>query len=268
MSELSNEASFFHDDYVAIWQELNQKNNDETVSDKYLGMSNMIGEFAKLNNQFISIFNTKSQRVLYLSENYLEVLGYNCSPDDYKKYSTLYWMRDLPLEQSWFFMQMTLFYKNTAQKLIAKASSNRSISWYMHNFKLKPPGGEQRHISLTCTGLELTESGSMLVMMLIIKDVTQLIKDKNTWWAEFNINGTEQYCFHQSNKKFEKGSILSNREKEVLKLIAEGLDSKEIGEKLYLSPLTVDKHKNNMASRLGAKDSSSLIQICKIGNII
>ena len=43
---------------------------------------------------------------------------------------------------------------------------------------------------------------------------------------------------------------LSNREKEVLQLIAEGNSSKEIGETLFLSPKTIDVHRNNIMKKI------------------
>jgi DNA-binding NarL/FixJ family response regulator len=43
---------------------------------------------------------------------------------------------------------------------------------------------------------------------------------------------------------------LSSREKEVLQLITEGRSSKEIGDILFLSPKTVDVHRNNIMKKL------------------
>ena len=43
---------------------------------------------------------------------------------------------------------------------------------------------------------------------------------------------------------------LSTREKEVLQLISEGNSSKEIGEILFLSPKTVDVHRNNIMKKI------------------
>ena len=45
-------------------------------------------------------------------------------------------------------------------------------------------------------------------------------------------------------------AILSSREKEVLQLIAEGKSSKEIGEILFLSPKTIDVHRNNIMKKI------------------
>jgi DNA-binding NarL/FixJ family response regulator len=46
---------------------------------------------------------------------------------------------------------------------------------------------------------------------------------------------------------------LSPREREVVGLLAEGLRSEEIAQRLNLSPLTVDTHSRNMMRKLGAR---------------
>jgi len=56
-------------------------------------------------------------------------------------------------------------------------------------------------------------------------------------------------------------AIITEREIEVLKLIAEGFTNTEIAEKLFLSPLTVDRHRKNIIIKLEAKNTASLISI-------
>ncbi len=54
--------------------------------------------------------------------------------------------------------------------------------------------------------------------------------------------------------------VLTNREKEVLYLIADGLTNQEIGDKLFISPLTVDSHRKNLILKLNAKNTASLVK--------
>ncbi|MBC8509351.1 MAG: response regulator transcription factor [Chloroflexi bacterium] len=54
--------------------------------------------------------------------------------------------------------------------------------------------------------------------------------------------------------------ILSDREKEVLRLIAMGFTSREIGEQLSLSPKTVDTYRQRSMEKLGLKHRSEVIQ--------
>jgi len=53
---------------------------------------------------------------------------------------------------------------------------------------------------------------------------------------------------------------LSDREREVLKLLADGLALKEIAERLVLSVKTVDVHKTNMMRKLDLHDRSEVIK--------
>jgi len=53
---------------------------------------------------------------------------------------------------------------------------------------------------------------------------------------------------------------LSDREREVLHLVAQGLSSTEIGARLFLSPRTVEAHRASVLRKLGLKSRTELIQ--------
>jgi DNA-binding NarL/FixJ family response regulator len=53
-------------------------------------------------------------------------------------------------------------------------------------------------------------------------------------------------------------NVLTAREEEVLKLIAEGNSSKEIAETLYISVKTVQRHRANLLHKLGMRDRLEL----------
>lgn len=57
-----------------------------------------------------------------------------------------------------------------------------------------------------------------------------------------------------------KTASLTDREKEILKLLAEGLSYKEIGAKLYISTRTVETHKNNIAEKLELNTKVELVK--------
>jgi two-component system, NarL family, nitrate/nitrite response regulator NarL len=58
----------------------------------------------------------------------------------------------------------------------------------------------------------------------------------------------------------EAAAQMSARETEILKLVASGLSSKEIGEKLFISPRTVDTHRNNLMQKLDIHNIAGLIR--------
>lgn len=55
-----------------------------------------------------------------------------------------------------------------------------------------------------------------------------------------------------------KLNLLSKREKEIAYLVAQGLTSTEIAEKLFLSLLTVNTHRRNMLGKLDVKNMAQL----------
>lgn len=69
-------------------------------------------------------------------------------------------------------------------------------------------------------------------------------------------------------KSFQKNKIfdspldvdITDREKDVIRLIAEGLNSAEIAEKLFISPHTVDSHRKKILSKLNVKNSAGVIR--------
>jgi DNA-binding NarL/FixJ family response regulator len=61
---------------------------------------------------------------------------------------------------------------------------------------------------------------------------------------------------------------LSSREQEVMRLLAEGLSTKEIAEKLFISPKTVENHRSNIMHKLGLHSIIELVRYAtKLGLI-
>jgi len=70
------------------------------------------------------------------------------------------------------------------------------------------------------------------------------------------------------NKACDGIPILTKREQEVLKLIAEGLTNNEIAERIFISPLTADSHRKNLLVKLGARNTASMVRIAMTYQLI
>ena len=68
--------------------------------------------------------------------------------------------------------------------------------------------------------------------------------------------------FTDKNKGYRRSpseqKVLTQREKEILKLVGEGYKNKQIAELLFISPKTVEKHRSNLMAKLDLHNASSL----------
>lgn len=92
---------------------------------------------------------------------------------------------------------------------------------------------------------------------------------------QYLISGEQFYCgkvidailqqvakpeeFHEPTANCE-GLNISERELEIINCIAEGLSSKEIANKLCISPLTVKTHRKNIMSKLGVNNAAGIVR--------
>lgn len=72
----------------------------------------------------------------------------------------------------------------------------------------------------------------------------------------------------ESEKKTETVQEISERETEIVKLIAQGFTNQQIAEKLFLSPHTVITHRKNITNKLGIKTVSGLTIYAILNNLI
>jgi len=60
---------------------------------------------------------------------------------------------------------------------------------------------------------------------------------------------------------FKAVPVLTKREKEILKLIADGVTTALIAEKLFLSPLTIETHRRNLMQKFEVKNAPEMIKM-------
>ena len=93
-----------------------------------------------------------------------------------------------------------------------------------------------------------------------IKEVVEAIKtvaEGGTYFSQellFSLVGSLKSTRHEQEHEH-----LSEREKEILLLICKGLSNHEIGDKLFISKRTVDKHRANILEKTGCKNTANLV---------
>ena len=134
---------------------------------------------------------------------------------------------------------------------------------------------KEKYPSIFIIGLSTFNQQSFIQKMMdngasgyVLKNAT---KDELMEAIEIVAKG-KTYLSHEVSQVLRKQDdadiVLTRREKEVLELIAGGMTNNEIGEKLFISPSTVDTHRKNLLAKFEAKNTASLIHLASQMNII
>ncbi len=96
--------------------------------------------------------------------------------------------------------------------------------------------------------------------------------DKISAGESYYSKGVQQTLFNSftNNVKTEAqyhDDVLSEREVDVIKLIAEGLSHKEIAERLFISTRTVETHKKNILTKLNLKTTVDIVKYAILNGI-
>lgn len=75
-------------------------------------------------------------------------------------------------------------------------------------------------------------------------------------------------AMRQEAERQESLPLITKREKEVLKLIADGLTNPEIAEKLFVSPSTVDSHRKSLLAKFHLKNTAALVRVALENKLI
>lgn len=116
-------------------------------------------------------------------------------------------------------------------------------------------------MKLGCSGILNKESSTALIEKSIVKVYAgEIWLDTSTTAAvmrQFS-NPSESAPSHGNGKQPRERAQLSQREREIIILIAQGYKNKEIAEKMFITEQTVKNHLHNVFDKLGVSDRLEL----------
>lgn len=116
----------------------------------------------------------------------------------------------------------------------------------------------QKAAQLGAMGVVLKEDAADLLLKAIEK-----VYHGEAWLDRLTLGNLLWRISSQSkdsiDPRAQKISSLTDREREVIALIAEGLKNKQIAERLFISPTTVTHHLSSIYSKLGVSDRLELV---------
>lgn len=107
----------------------------------------------------------------------------------------------------------------------------------------------------------IDEKGNFIMDLHIIVRLASAPKLKNYYWDYSYTRDDGSKIFVSRNSPNDKTVNLTQKEKEIVSLILDGKESKEIADMLNISFNTVATHRKNILRKLGAKNVGEMVKI-------
>jgi len=234
---------------------------------KLIEQIQVLEQFSLDNKRIFCLFSNPDFYFKYVSENVEKELGYT-SKEIYKgglllAFKMMYWKQ--------LSMPIRVYQWGEKFQTIVKHPANISRrNAFFCGVKTKDKQGKLKTFFVKQKMLSFTEDSKPLLSFMEIEEITSIFKGNFVWSRMTAEYGEEIYTrafFSKGNKK-EYGDLVSDREMEILQLVAQHKNSIEISEILGISKNTVERHRKNMVARAGVVDMTGLIYVCRLCQLI
>lgn len=110
--------------------------------------------------------------------------------------------------------------------------------------------------------LTLDETGGYGKSLNINTRIDHLTSFNNYKVSLIGLNGEPSFTGVGLDDSLQQAEPYSKRETDVIKLLAEGLSSKAIADRLFISEETVKTHRKNILEKTNCKNTTQLISVC------
>lgn len=207
----------------------------------------ILQSIARISNSGVHVFDLNRKESIFYSSNFGELLGYN--PSDYKDQNYHFFESKIHPEER---MQLAVNGISLLKMFNAFSIDEKLNHKVIDEYRMLNAANKYVRIIEQYQVLELDKKGKIWLMLSII-DISPN-QDENTPIKCRLLNfRTGNFIPVEIPTRAELA--LSKREVEILKLVKEGLLSKEISDKLSISVHTVNTHRQRILEKLGANNS-------------
>jgi DNA-binding CsgD family transcriptional regulator len=240
--------------------------DDVKIDDKkYLEKSGLINLLNNQQGNVTFIIDVKYLRVVQVRGSVLKYTGY--SPAEFGDNILLKFMSMFVPEQMSFMSDFVTWILSTEKNVPIEYKSRQFISaWGM---RLLHKDGRSMRCYINIIPIEFNDQNNPTLIMMSFQEVSHLVKGEGYCMrGAFGEDDKKVFVYYSNEDRTVDTEIISEREREVLIYISQGLDTKQIAAEMKISNNTVDNHRRNMLARTGTRDTTALIQLCRMLGIV
>jgi len=226
--------------------------------------SDFFQHYHLLTEQVCFLLDYRTMKYLYVSENVTGVSGYSIDriytegidylgqhyhPDDVDK---------LP------------FIFKTLTDRLSRLTPDKILKCRLsYDYRVRYADGKYRRLLQDNIPLVLDDKKNVVYGIIIMTDISlHKTIDSINYKIVSYLTPERPVTLLEGTVGADPGNKLSGREKEVVRLTAEGFSQKEIADRLSISIQTVKTHRKNLIRRLNVKNSAELVKYCMANLII
>ena len=221
-------------------------------------------EVSLQNNVVIFLYNCYTNRFVYMSDKLKVLSGLEPSSFTAENGVEFSFSRVHPAH-----LEAGLQFNRLGISYIAENNTIDSRSILVSiNFLYK--NGQDEYIQVLQQGsvLEVDENGRPALIINFIHNVGHIKKADSIGCVISAPGKVGVYNYDPEAKVLEPPVTFTDHERKIISMLAQGLDTKTISQKLFISPHTVDTHRRNLIKKLNCIDTTGVVAFARLINLI
>jgi DNA-binding CsgD family transcriptional regulator len=231
-------------------------NVDENDYIKFEFNKQLLLKIAQVENSSLAVYDTNKKYYTLLCSKYDKTIGYQLNhnyhigPNHFYQYMH---PEDFP-----FILDTVIKTFNFLDQLPAEEKTDYKL---IVDYRLMNKAGNYLRFVQQVVVLELDKNGEIWLILKLFDLVSEKAKNEPSQRKLLNLKTGKLYLFNDNN--YISSTLLTKREVEILGLISQGLDSKNISDRLFISVNTVNNHRQNILSKTKSTNTSQALLYAK-----
>lgn len=203
----------------------------------------------------VFVVDLRRQRFVHVSRNAVDLMGY---PNDMLVREGLkFWYDRVDASDKDRLYQIN---KEAFQLINALALDMRQYFKFSHIYRMRNGAGDMLWLLQTVIPVLIDPNGSIVYTLNTINDITPYKHDNCSFGTFHYPIGREEYELIRLPSDEQYAKLLTKREREIIRMLMDGMSSKQIAQTLQISPNTVNNHRKRLLGKTGCNNSMELVR--------